>query len=215
MFTMRTSSISLESEMTPVELSALVELISQKGFRGKHLEIGTAAGGTFCKMFLAATHNPEFAVIDTFEYFPNQLEAFCENLRKHGIDRKKIDIRRSTSSIAYLKSKKTCERFDFILIDGSHKFFYLNQDLRWANLLNSGGVFAIHDYSINFESVKKPVDYFIRKNLNYKEEFLKGSLLVLKKNCMESGRGVVTIPSVLARVLHLKMQFLRNIKKHL
>ena len=163
----RACAITLASEMTVDELHALKDIIQTKSLKGKHLEIGTAAGGTLCKMIEAATHRPPFVVVDTMRYFSNQRQIVINNLKQNGLPAENVDIREMTSADAWQKSQKQREIFDFILVDGSHKFRYVIQDLRWAGLLCSGGVLALHDYSSRLEGVQLAADLFLRRNENF------------------------------------------------
>jgi len=192
----RASSTSLASEMTPNEQAALSKIISEYTLPGKHLEIGTAAGGTLCKMMLAARHRPRFVVVDTLKYFPNQHETILKNLASHGLPAEQVEIRATTSAEAYLHACRAGERFDLILVDGSHKFFYVMQDLRWAGRLNRRGILALHDYSPKFQGVEQPVNYFLARNPGYRKLMLADSLLILEKTEDDSPSGVVTMPSL-------------------
>src|SRR3989304_3223474 len=50
---MRPLPRTLSAELSNDELSSLINIIREKSFKGKHLEIGTAAGGTLCCMMKA------------------------------------------------------------------------------------------------------------------------------------------------------------------
>ena len=209
----RASSISLASEMTPNEQAALVEIIRERALPGKHLEIGTAAGGTLCQMMLAARHQPRFVVVDTLKYFPNQRETVLNNLTAHGLPAERVEIREATSAEAYRQAYQAGDRFDFILVDGSHKFFYVMQDLRWARCLNRQGILALHDYSPKFPGVEQPVNYFLARNPGYRKLMLADSLLILEKAEDDPPTDVVTMPPILARLVHLKLQIQKSLQK--
>ena len=201
--------------MTPAELAALMQIISERGLPGKHLEIGTAAGGTLCKMLVAAKHHPPFVVVDTMKYFPNQHETVLENLRKNGLPINQVDIRAMTSIEACKQAHKAGETFDFVLIDGIHKFLYVMQDLRWAQSLNVSGILVLHDYSANFPGVQWAADYFLSRNPNYRKVKLADSLLVLEKSGDDPVSGVVIMPAFFAQLIHFYLQAMSSIKKRM
>ena len=63
---MRDCATTLASEVTEKELKALTVLLEKSGFHGRHLEIGTAAGGTLKAMMAVYedTERPDFVVVD-------------------------------------------------------------------------------------------------------------------------------------------------------
>ena len=191
----RACAITLASEMTGGELHALKSIIQTKAFKGKHLEIGAAAGGTLCKMMEAATHSPPFVVIDTMKYFSNQRQTVINNLKQNGLSPENVDIREVTSADAWQESQSQRETFDFILVDGAHKFRYVIQDLRWAGLLRSGGILALHDYSSRLEGVQFAADLFLRRNRSFRKNSLTDTLLLIEEKDSVTGQEVRLLPN--------------------
>lgn len=169
--------------MAPAELACLTTLLRRCQFPGRHLEIGTAAGGTLCEMLqcFPVDQIPPFVVVDTMRYFPNQLEIVRGNLRDHGLDPAEVDFRIATSDIAFQQAAMAGESYDFMLIDGAHKIRYVTQDLRWTRLLSVGGRVCFHDYAPRCPGVVRALDHFLASHANYRRESLADSLLVLEK----------------------------------
>jgi predicted O-methyltransferase YrrM len=169
--------------VTAVEREALVGLLRGADLRDCHLEIGTAAGKTLREMILAyqGRELPPFVAIDTFEYFPNQLETVEQNLRAVGIDPGCVTFRKCTSYVAVFKALAAKERFSFIFIDAQHDAFHVMQDLLWTRMLLPGGYVCFHDYAQRFPGVIWAADAFLKKYPNYSRVDLAGSLLILRK----------------------------------
>jgi predicted O-methyltransferase YrrM len=205
----------LTSEMTQPELDGLRDALSTRQRPGQHLEIGTAAGGTLCEMMRAATHRPRFVVIDTMTYFANQRETVEKNLLSHGLPLDQVEFRVMRSWDAFQDAIRAREAFDFILIDGTHKFRYVMQDLHWAGLLNPNGILALHDYTPRLRSVKWAADYFLANNRNYHRVALAGSLLILEKTAPDGPRGPNLLPDPVASLMHPLFQFENSVRKRL
>src|SRR5581483_249024 len=96
---MRACATTLQPEMSPQEHAFLLHLLQSHGKTGRHLEIGTAAGGTLCAMLnaFAPAHRPPFSVVDPMRYFPDQLGTVRRNLMAHGLDPDGVDFRVGTS----------------------------------------------------------------------------------------------------------------------
>lgn len=178
--------------MAPEELACLTELLRRHQFPGRHLEIGTAAGGTLCEMLrcFPAGRTPPFVVVDTMRYFPDQLEIVRGNLRDHGLDPAAVNFRIATSDAAFRQAEAARESYDFMLIDGAHKIRYVTQDLRWTRLLSAGGRVCFHDYAARCPGVMRAVDHFLAGHMNYRREMLAGSLLVLEKTTTSTAREI-------------------------
>ncbi len=146
---MRACAKTLESELAEDELSFLLETIHASNYEGKHVEIGTAAGGTLWRMIekVRADNPHRFVVVDPMKYFTDQLTLVQKNVYSRGISLDRVDFRIASSEEAFEDASRELETFDFIFIDGNHKLRYVAQDLRWARLLNAGGKLALHDYS--------------------------------------------------------------------
>jgi predicted O-methyltransferase YrrM len=168
--------------MTPGELDFLLGILRRERFAGKHLEIGTAAGGTLCRMMQAfdAGNRPPFVVVDPMNYFRNQLETVRHNLRAHQLPPDAVDFRAQRSDAAFEAAHRAGERFDFILIDGAHHIRYVVDDLRWTRLLHVGGIVCLHDYGAS-RGIRLAGDRFMRRNPRYERIGCVDSLLALRK----------------------------------
>lgn len=212
---MRRCATTLGAEMTPEEHRLLLETLRSDHGAGTHLEIGTAAGGTLCTMLKAftATSRPRFAVVDSMQYFPDQLEVVRKNLEQHGFDPKLIDFRVATSEAAFSRAAAAHESFDFVLIDGCHKICAVMSDLKWTRLVNVGGIVCLHDYSPKFSGVQRAVDRFLASCPNYERIGLAGSLLALRKTAMSPHPEVTRTDELYALAWHLPLQFERKWQK--
>lgn len=201
--------------MTPEEHQLLVDQLRRSAARGTHLEIGTGAGGTLCIMLSVFTEEerPQFVVVDTMRYFPNQLELVKENLRRHGVDENTVDIRVGQSDIAFIDAEMAQERFDFVLIDGSHKVRAVMADLRWSRLINVNGLMCLHDYSSRYLGVRMAVNHFLRRNRNYQRLAQAGSLLVLRKVAPSTGLEVTRVDDYYASALHLLFKLVTSFRR--
>lgn len=211
----RTRATQLTPEMTQQELDALRSIVGSRRLPGRHLEIGTAAGGTLCEMMLAAAHGPQFVVVDTMDFFADQRRIVEQNLAAHGLEPGQVEFREMRSWDAFRQSHGTLEAFDFVLIDGRHKFRYVMQDLHWAALLNPNGILALHDYTPRLRSVKWAADYFLANNRNYHLLELTGSLLFLEKTAPDGPRGPNLLPDSVASFMHPLFQFENSVRKRL
>ena len=211
----RPCATQLTSEMTQPELDALRSILASRPRSGRHLEIGTAAGGTLCEMMRVTPHRPPFVVIDTMNYFANQRQVVEQNVTSHGLPLDTVEFRETRSWDAFQHSRRTLESFDFVLIDGTHKFRYVMQDLHWAALVNPNGILALHDYTPRLRSVKWAADYFLANNRNYHRLALAGSLLFLEKTAPDGPRGPNLLPDSVASFMHPLFQFENSVRKRL
>jgi predicted O-methyltransferase YrrM len=215
----RPSATTLTSELWPDELAALLDLAKNSSQGGLYLEIGTAAGGTLYQMMNCFTDaaRPRFVVVDTMNYFPDQLEIVRKNLRQYGLDPASVDFRISTGARAFPAAEATGETYDFMLIDGSHKIRHVTWDLRWLRLLKPGGVVCMHDYNDKHKGVKWPADRLLRKHPNYQREKLVGNLLVLRKTAPsatpEISSGDECWASLLAPLLQLELSVNKRLRR--
>lgn len=179
----RPCATTLEPEMTPGELSALKQWLQGASLKGRHLEIGTAAGGTLCFMMqcFGDRNRPAFSVVDSMSYFPDQPEVVRRNLRQHGLDPGTVDFRAMASAEAFRQALERGDRFSFILMDASHKIRHVMADLRWMRLLEPGGLACFHDYEPAFPGVTRPVDRFLRKNAHFTRVGRVERLLCIRK----------------------------------
>lgn len=179
----RPSATTLQPEMTDVELAALREWLAGARLAGRHLEIGTAAGGTLCFMMgcYPAGQRPPFAVVDTMSYFADQLGTVRRNLANHGLAGDAVDFRIMRSEAAFQAAEAAGERFAFILIDASHKVRHVMADLCWLRLLEVGGLACFHDYGVAFKGVTWPVDRLLRRHPHFARVGQADSLLAIRR----------------------------------
>ena len=104
--------------------------------------------------------------------------SLVKNKLKKYIDNNKVEILRMTSKEALQKIQNI--KFDFIYIDGNHKYEFIKYDLEnYYNLLKSGGYLVGDDYRI--DSIKIAVLEFVNKNC-IKNLTIKNDKFILKKN---------------------------------
>ena len=211
----RSSATSLRPEIGDEELSCLKSWIQMVPQNGKYMEIGTAAGGTLCFMLqcLADQSCPRFVVVDTMQYFGDQRNIVEKNLANLGLDAGKVDFRVMPSVEAFIRAESEAERFDFILVDASHKIRYVMSDLRWLRLLNVGGLACFHDYAPRFKGVRWPVDRFLQNYPHFQNIGLKGSLLCLRREGESSRREVTWVDRVWALMLSPILQLDLSLQK--
>jgi len=212
---MRPCASTLESELTDEERKFLCGLIRSSSFFGLHLEIGTAAGGTLAAMMgcFENQSRPGFVVVDRMTYFPNQLEIVRENLERHHLDATQVDFRVSTSNEAFRKAVDGEDRFDFMLIDASHKILAVMADLRWTRLLSVGGLCCLHDYNAKFPGVKLSVDRFLSRHSNYSVAAQAGTLLAIRKDRDSESREVTPSDRIYSLLCHLPLQVQRKYRQ--
>lgn len=213
----RPSATTLEPEMTADELAALKGWLAEGPHQGTHLEIGTAAGGTLCFMMgcFEDAERPRFAVVDSMKYFADQLETVRRNLRNHDLDPDQVDFRETSSSEAFATAQREQQRFDFILVDASHKIRHVMDDLRWMSLLNVGGCACFHDYTPRFKGVRWPIDRFLRRNPNFERVGLADSLLCVRKTAPSTRPEVSGVDRLWARLCSPLLQWDLSLQKRL
>jgi len=212
----RPCATTLEPEMTAEELSALDQWIGEGELKGGHLEIGTAAGGTLCHMMgLYEQKRPKFSVVDTMSYFRDQFATVKKNLTDHGLKPDDVDFRVMSSDEAFAKAESNGDRFDFILIDASHKIRYVMNDLRWLRLLNVGGIACFHDYAPRFKGVRWPIDRFLRRNAHFERVGLAGTLLGIRKARESTSTEVTGLDQLWALLCSPILQWDLSLQKRL
>jgi len=206
---------TLKPEMTDVELSGLRQWSQSANLNGRHLEIGTAAGGTLCFMMkcFEASVRPKFSVVDTMTYFDNQFEIVKRNLTQNGLEARDVNFRIMSSKEAFAKSESEGEQFDFILVDASHKIRHVMADLRWLRLLNVGGVACFHDYADRFKGVRWPIDRFLQRNPQFSRIGLAGSLLCVRRHAASTRPEVTILDRVWALLWSPALQFDLSMRK--
>jgi predicted O-methyltransferase YrrM len=203
---------TLEAEMTPAEHALLLKTLRESGRTGRHLEIGTAAGGTLCAMLGAfpKEKRPPFAVVDPMKYFPQQFDAVRKNLRDHGFDPGTIDFRLAISQVAFLDANTRHESFDFMLIDGCHKIRSVMTDLKWTRLLAVGGVVCFHDVTPQHRGVWLAVNRFLERHANYERVAQADSLLVVRKTAASPTLEITPADELYALAWYLPLQIERK-----
>lgn len=211
---MRASATTLESEISPREMATLLELLRQSNFTGRHLEIGTAAGGTLKDMMLSypAGKRPAFVVVDPMTYFPDQLAKVRANLTAAGIDPAEVEFRVGKSWPAFHAAAGRNETYSFMFIDGSHKLAHVTEDLAWTQLLETGGIVCFHDYKPQFPGVTMAVDRFLAKNMNYEKIAHEESLFAIRKKA-QGGRGINAWDLLRAKLISVYLQLEHSVKK--
>ena len=203
--------------MTDEELSGLRDWLQMSKLAERCLEVGTAAGGTLCYMMkcFEADERPEFTVVDTMAYFANQHGIVHENLQKNGLDPGQVQFHVMTSVAAFAREEKAGSRFDFILVDASHKIRHVMEDLHWLRLLNVGGLACFHDYAPRFKGVRWPVDRFLRRNPHFSRVGLAGSLLCVRRDATASRPEVTALDRSWALIWSPLLQLDLSLQKRL
>jgi hypothetical protein len=186
--------------MSDKELAGLKAWLESADTSEQFLEVGTAAGGTLCFMMNCFEVDvcPEFAVVDTMAYFDSQLDIVKCNLAQNGLDERRVDFRVMSSDSAFARAEAEGERFDFILVDASHKIRHVMADLRWLRLLNVGGLACFHDYTARFKGVRWPIDRFLHRNPQFSRVGLSGSLLCIRRDTTSAQPEVTSCDRVWA-----------------
>jgi predicted O-methyltransferase YrrM len=207
---MKQSQATLAAEMTPEEHELLLGLLRSEPFEERYLEIGTAAGGTLCRMLACLPPGRGFVVVDRMRYFDGQREAFASNLAQAGLDEGRVELRVATSVAAWKVATQRGERFDFMLIDAGHKLLDVTRDLRWTRLLRPGGIVCLHDYDDRWShrGVRVAVDRFTQRYPEYERIGRAGTLVALRKRQAPSTPeiGARDIGHALALWLPLRVQ---------
>lgn len=212
----RRCAIELSPEMTPVEHELLLGILEKEEYPGKHLEVGTAAGGTLCRMLeTLPPENRHFVVVDTMTYFDDQLEAVKTNLQNNGLDAEAVEFRVKSSDAAFREAMAVGEKFDFMLIDAGHKIMDVMRDLRWTRLLCPGGIVCLHDYDSSWahRGVVVAVDRFLAGNSHYERIAHSERLLVLRKLRSSPSLEVTGIDIFYARLAWLPLRIIRTFAK--
>ena len=214
---MRACATTLASELADDELVALTSLLRTEKLKGTHVELGTAAGGTLVEMLKAypAGERPRFVVVDTMQYFPDQLALVRKNLESNGLDPAQVEFRVARSGDAYEALTRKPEDLAFILIDANHKLKYVTQDLRWARFLKPGGILCLHDYCAGSEGVIIAVDRFLKRNKNYQRLQLTNRLLIIRKIAATDSAEISGTDMTFAKAVTPILQLKKSITKRL
>lgn len=213
----RSTAYTLAPEMAPEELASLTGLLRRCAYTGRHLEVGTAGGGTLCTMMKCYPREsvPPFVVVDPMGYFPNQLAAVQGHLASSGLDPAAVDFRVMTSDEAFRRASAASESYDFMLIDGAHKIRYVTQDLRWLSLLRVGGRACFHDYAPRCPGVMMPLDRFLARTKTCRRESLAGSLIVLERTAPAEEAEVRWMDHLWAQLWSPALQLQASVRKRL
>lgn len=211
---MRACAVTLAPEITGNEASYLKKLLKRESFRGKHLEIGTAAGGTLCLLMnvFETGARPPFVVVDSMNYFSDQFSSVQKNLENNGIPPADVEFRVQSSDEAFAEAYVRQEKFDFMLIDASHKIHHVTDDLRWTRLLNKGGIVCVHDYR-HARGVTLAVDRFLRKNPHFEMLACVDKLISFRKTDGGSREEVTSGDRLWAAVLAPAIQVEASLRK--
>lgn len=215
---MRGSAVTLAPETSDADREVLLSALTNHQLSGKHLEIGTAAGGTLRHLMLRYPHSerPQFVVVDPLTYFGNQREIVELNLVGGGIDPTTVDFRQSTSSAALGKALQENEQFSFIFIDAIHNAYNLTKDLAWTRMLEVGGIVAFHDYGTEkFPGVTWAVDRFLAHHKNYQVLEVGGVTLVARKTTESIGPEPSILDRALALVVDVLLKWRRSFRRRL
>jgi predicted O-methyltransferase YrrM len=213
----RASATTLAPEVSASELASLISNMLARSRQGRHLEIGTAAGGSLREMMLAypTERRPPFVVIDPMTYFPDQLSIVRRNLSAAGLNPDEVDFRVSKSWPAFQAAEGAGERYAFMFIDGSHKAHRVMQDLAWTRLLEPGGLLCLHDYAPRTRGVVWAVDRFLARYPHYRVVDRVEKLLVVLKTANGNEAEVGRRDRLQAHLVNTYHQFARGLSKRL
>lgn len=153
----------------PSEAEELQKYIEKNNY-SRCLETGLAFGRSACYMLSASTQ-PTLTSCDPFQEMDyNNLGL--KNIKTHNLDGRHTHIKlKSEVALPELMAKN--EKYDFIFIDGDHKFDGAFVDFYYAaNLLEVGGSLVFHDLWMRALVL---VRQYIRKNRPDLEEVKMGS----------------------------------------
>ena len=219
---MRACALTGESEIRSEALEMLIETLNAESAGASFMEIGTAAGGTLCRLLndwkLARYSQAadKSWVVDPMNYFPDQRQIVETNIKDRGIDPGIVTFFQMTSAEAYKNKFQDVEPLDFLLIDGSHKVKYVAQDARWISKVKNNGLIAFDDFGCGFDGVDWVVNYFRKKeNSHYQEIFCFDGLIVFRKK-QALGSSCFPLSRVLfAHILHPIFQLIASCRKRL
>lgn len=128
---MRACAFTGESEISSEALGMLIATLNAESAGTSFMEIGTAAGGTLCRLLTdwKLVRHPQTSdkswVVDPMNYFPNQRQIVEANVINRGLDPDIVTFFQMTSAKAYKHKRQDVESLDLLLIDGSHKVKYV------------------------------------------------------------------------------------------
>jgi len=150
--------------------------------------------GDFSEIILNKNQPKKLFLVDPWkdfgkDYFDKIHEKYLQNNQdkrynlvkkkfKIKIDQKIVEILRMTSKEAITKINHI--KFDFIYLDGNHRYEYIKFDLEnYYNLLSNEGYIVGDDYRIL--DVKRAVNEFVKKN-NIDNLTIKNDQFIIKKS---------------------------------
>jgi len=214
----RRSSIDLSSECSEEERALIRHILNGADLAGRHLEIGTAAGGTLKEMIgVYAQHDmcPQFVVIDPFTYYDDQLQKVRTNLTNAGIDPDSVEYWTGTTQDFIGRERQAGGSFDFVFIDGDHRHYPVMIDLQWLDLVRPGGFVCLHDRSEKFPGVGWAIDRYLANNPDVRFVEQAGTLVALEKSGSGRSRGVTSADLRAARGAQFVRKWKRSISKRL
>lgn len=214
----RLSAKTLQSECHPEELDLLRSTLGEHDLKGRHLEIGTAAGGTLKELMLAYPDEairPDFVVIDPMTYFNDQPAKIRKNLQNAGIDPDTVSFWIGTSEDFLEAERRAGGMFDFIFVDGNHKAVPVMIDIQWADMLREGGFICFHDRRAKFPGVGWAIARFLERNPNFREVAAVRSLVVVRKTGAQTGPVVSEADLKAARRAEPRLRLMRSLRKRL
>ena len=214
----RARATTVEAECTQAERGLLVHVLTSHDLRDRHLEIGTAAGGTLKELIGLYTSRekvPEFCVIDPLTYYPNQREIIDRNLRIAGIDPNSVRFWQGVTGDFLARERQNRGRFDFVFIDGDHRAYPVTVDLQWGDLVNLGGFICLHDSSPKFPGVTWAIARFLRNCPEFEMVGQEGTLVALRKVAQRINSCVTRADLVAAWWWQLRYKWARSLRKRL
>jgi len=120
------------------------------------------------------------ASIYLYQGYPTLFHRFKENMEIRGLGNR-IRAIPLPSSEAYEALKSNGDSFDFIYVDGSHRYRDVFYDLEcYWNLLNPGGIMMLDDYENSYwTEVKTACDDWLRDK-DYTREFIDRKAVIYK-----------------------------------
>jgi hypothetical protein len=214
----RASATTLESECSAPERALLRDMLNTHDLRDRHLEIGTAAGGTLKELiglYGDRAAGPAFCVIDPLTYYPDQRAIIARNLRAAGIDPGRVQFWQGVTGDFLARERLGGGRFDFVFIDGDHRAYPVMVDLQWADLVNPGGFVCLHDSSEKFPGVTWAIARFLRNCPAFEKVGQVETLVVLRKIAPQ-GRPCVSRGDLIAAWWwQLRHKWRRSLRKRL
>ncbi|MHB9140566.1 MAG: class I SAM-dependent methyltransferase [Paludibacter sp.] len=148
-----------------IHLEELVSLVEKENM--KVLQIGVWEGESVMQYLdIIRKNNGLLYVIDYFEGNPNASGEHSfnpknkENIYNNFLNKTKdykenIIVIKQNSLIAYKYIPKDL-LFDFIFIDGDHRYSVVKQDIEnYLPFLSNNGIIAGHDYAVNYDPEKE------------------------------------------------------------